>query len=183
MAYCTACGILVPQLGIKPTAPALEAGGLNHWTTSEVPDSPFIPRCGPCPFLLDLGSLVINRTQKSDMAWLLRLGQKRWCGFPLFAVLPRYETLGYHVRCPSPWRRTSMLRKPCVGTQLIVQLSSHQAALQSSCEGALLDIQPRRVLRCLQPQPTSHCIHKEDPKQELSPFWIPDLQKIMNKIK
>ena len=77
LAYCTACGILVPQLGIKPTPPALEAGSLNHWITSEVPDIPFIPRCGPCPFLLDLGSLVIKRTQKSDMAWLLRLGQKR----------------------------------------------------------------------------------------------------------
>ena len=115
LAYCTACGILVPQLGIKPTPPALEAGSLNHWTTSEVPDIPFIPRCGPCPFLLDLGSLVIKRTQKSDMAWLLRLGQKRWCGFPLFAVLPRYQALGYHVRCASPWRRTSVLRKPCVG--------------------------------------------------------------------
>ena len=35
MAYCT-CGILVPQPGVKPTPPALEAGSLNHWTTSEV---------------------------------------------------------------------------------------------------------------------------------------------------
>ena len=31
----TACGILVPQSGIEPTLPALEAQNLNHWTTSE----------------------------------------------------------------------------------------------------------------------------------------------------
>ena len=31
-----ACGILVPQPGIKPTAPALEVQGLNHWTAGEV---------------------------------------------------------------------------------------------------------------------------------------------------
>ena len=31
------CGILVPQPGIEPTPPAVEAQSLNHWTTSEVP--------------------------------------------------------------------------------------------------------------------------------------------------
>ena len=31
-----ACGILVPQPGIKPTPPALEAQSLNHWTAREV---------------------------------------------------------------------------------------------------------------------------------------------------
>ena len=31
-----ACGILVPQPGIKPMPPALEAQSLNHWTTREV---------------------------------------------------------------------------------------------------------------------------------------------------
>ena len=30
------CGILVPQLGIKPEPPALEAWSLNHWITREV---------------------------------------------------------------------------------------------------------------------------------------------------
>ena len=30
-------GILVPQTGIEPTAPALEARSLNHWTAREVP--------------------------------------------------------------------------------------------------------------------------------------------------
>ena len=32
-----ACGILVPQRGIKPTPPAVEARSLNHWTTRETP--------------------------------------------------------------------------------------------------------------------------------------------------
>ena len=32
-----ACGILVPQPGIKPAPPAVEAGSLNHWTAREVP--------------------------------------------------------------------------------------------------------------------------------------------------
>lgn len=35
--YCAACGVPVPQLGIEPVAPALEAQSLNHWTTREVP--------------------------------------------------------------------------------------------------------------------------------------------------
>ena len=30
------CGILVPQLGIEPTPPALEVWSLNQWTTKEV---------------------------------------------------------------------------------------------------------------------------------------------------
>ena len=34
---CTACGILVPQPGIKPMSPALKSWSFNHWTTSEVP--------------------------------------------------------------------------------------------------------------------------------------------------
>ena len=33
----TACGILVPQPGIEPGPPALEAWSLNHWTAREVP--------------------------------------------------------------------------------------------------------------------------------------------------
>ena len=32
-----ACGILVPQPGIEPTPPAVEAQSLNHWTAREVP--------------------------------------------------------------------------------------------------------------------------------------------------
>ena len=36
--HCMACSILVPQPGIKPVPPALEAQSLNHWTTREVPN-------------------------------------------------------------------------------------------------------------------------------------------------
>ena len=32
-----ACGIFVPQPGIEPMSPALEAQSLNHWTAREVP--------------------------------------------------------------------------------------------------------------------------------------------------
>ena len=35
-----ACGILVPQPGIEPTPPAVEAQSRNHWTAREVP--PFL---------------------------------------------------------------------------------------------------------------------------------------------
>ena len=31
-----ACGILVPQAGIEPVTPVVEAQSLNHWTTREV---------------------------------------------------------------------------------------------------------------------------------------------------
>ena len=32
-----ACGILVPQSGIEPLPPTLEAQSLNHWITTEAP--------------------------------------------------------------------------------------------------------------------------------------------------
>ena len=36
--HLSARGILVPQPGIKPVPPAVEAHSLNHWTTREVPE-------------------------------------------------------------------------------------------------------------------------------------------------
>ena len=36
--HCAAFGILVPQQGIEPAPPAVEAQSLNHWTTREVPN-------------------------------------------------------------------------------------------------------------------------------------------------
>ena len=36
-----ACGILVPQPGIEPTPPAVEAQSLTHWTAREVPKKIF----------------------------------------------------------------------------------------------------------------------------------------------
>ena len=37
-----ACGILVPQPGIKPMPPAVGVWSLNHWTTREVPITLFL---------------------------------------------------------------------------------------------------------------------------------------------
>ena len=39
--HCAACRILVPQPGIEPTPPAVEAQKLNHWTAREVPVDTF----------------------------------------------------------------------------------------------------------------------------------------------
>ena len=56
-AYC----FLVPQPGIEPAPPAVEARGLNHWTAREVP----VRDCGELPpyiltsFGTNLGSIVI----------------------------------------------------------------------------------------------------------------------------
>ena len=44
-----ACRILVPQPGIKPVPPALEAWSLNPWTAREVPRNIFF-----YPFTFDL---------------------------------------------------------------------------------------------------------------------------------
>ena len=35
--YRAACGILVPQPGIEPMPPPVEAQSLNHWTAREAP--------------------------------------------------------------------------------------------------------------------------------------------------
>ena len=35
--HCVACGILVPQPGIKPIFSALGVKSLNHWTSREIP--------------------------------------------------------------------------------------------------------------------------------------------------
>ena len=40
-AHCAACGISVPQPGIKPAPPIVEARSLNHWTAREVQDDSF----------------------------------------------------------------------------------------------------------------------------------------------
>ena len=49
--------ILVPQPGIKPSPPALEAWGVNHWTNKEVPG------CGSC---LGLRRLPLSAQQNTS---------------------------------------------------------------------------------------------------------------------
>ena len=39
---CKTCGILAPQPGIDPTAPAVEVQSLNHRTTRTVPKLKFL---------------------------------------------------------------------------------------------------------------------------------------------
>ena len=41
---CMAYGISVPQPGVKPVSPALEAWRLNHWTARKPPELEFEPR-------------------------------------------------------------------------------------------------------------------------------------------
>ena len=82
----TACGILVPRPGIKPTCPALEAQSLNHWTTREIP-SPCLFTFGPSLLLWPLADaelLMILRDPPwlSSLTSLLSLPQ-------LFQPLPR----------------------------------------------------------------------------------------------
>ena len=71
---CTGCRILVPQPGLKPGSPAVEAQSPDHWTIREFPQnygfrttlvhhprtsagvtdarSPTLPSPGPCPLSL-----------------------------------------------------------------------------------------------------------------------------------
>ena len=52
----SACGILVPQPGIKPMPPILGVQSLNHWTTREVP------------------SITIHSTRHQVYTWIRQRG-------------------------------------------------------------------------------------------------------------
>ena len=41
--HCVACGILVPQPGIEPASPAVEALSLNHWEVQGSPQACIFP--------------------------------------------------------------------------------------------------------------------------------------------
>ena len=56
-----ACRILLPQPGIEPALPSLEAWGLNHWTARKVPCHPLI-----------LGVLKLWDLMPNDLRW-------SWC--------------------------------------------------------------------------------------------------------
>ena len=70
--YCALCGILVPQPGIKPAPPALEAWSLNHWTTREVPQLISNPKVRK--------ALIVEMTFESDPRRCMdtHLVQKEW---------------------------------------------------------------------------------------------------------
>ena len=56
LTYPMACGILVPQPGIEPVSPAVEAQSLNHWSTREVPGDSLL-----VSYLLFLAETVFSR--------------------------------------------------------------------------------------------------------------------------
>ena len=79
---CSACGILVPQPGIEPVPPAVEAQSLNHWTSREVPRQGFlsvlftvvssVPRKGSLHFCrMKQGILSPHQPQKADDAFTI----------------------------------------------------------------------------------------------------------------
>ena len=81
-----ACGILVPQAGIRPTPPALGAWSLNYWTAREVP----IVLVLMLVFLLWVGLLLLFHWHPS--------------AFPFSPALPAAWTffgLQIHVTLPS----------------------------------------------------------------------------------
>ena len=92
---CMAYGILVPQSGIKPVPPALEAQSLNHWTAREVPTNLY--------FTLLSRSCLDNR-------WPFPPHQYSLCFFsfilpPLLSQSPKPEMsqqCPHHLAVPSP---------------------------------------------------------------------------------
>lgn len=67
--------------------------------------------------------------------------------------------------------------------QLAAQLSPHQAASTVTSEGSHLGCPAQVSFQLSTDSAQSHHNHVRDPKLGLSPFWVPGLRKIMNKIK
>ena len=72
---CVACGILVPQPGIQPVPPAVEAWSPNHWTAREAPHS--------CSFTF---TLMADRSLPS--AWKLHGGRHCLCFVHRVSLVP-----------------------------------------------------------------------------------------------
>ena len=80
--YYMACGILVPQAGIKPMVHAVEAQNLNHWTTREVSSVQFLMKITilvnkeMCYFMPMEGKNLtkyrarVSRRSRYDLCWL-----------------------------------------------------------------------------------------------------------------
>ena len=62
-----ACGILVPRPGIEPMSPALEAWGLNHWTTRKVTGRTDAE--APILWPLDAKSWLIGKDPDAGKDW------------------------------------------------------------------------------------------------------------------
>lgn len=97
---------------------------------------------------------------------------ERWCSFPLCAGMQVHGTLSSHIS-PSPWgfscQRSHVWAFSWQPSQ--VPIRQHQ---QASCEGAILNSQPRWTFRGPQPHPASHYTHMRDPSKNgpAKPFLI-----------
>ena len=61
--YHTAFWILVPQPGIEPMPPALEAWSLNHWTTREVPEMKIYVKKKTCTWMyIEALFIIVKQT-------------------------------------------------------------------------------------------------------------------------
>ena len=58
-----ACRILVPQPGIPPTPPALEAWSLNHWSTREVPIQYILIYCSVLGTVLGVKDSMVGKIE------------------------------------------------------------------------------------------------------------------------
>ena len=66
----TTCGILIPQPGIKPVSPALEAQSPNHWTAKEVPQWILIScsyKDGERPYTIFAHPFILNANPFSNI--------------------------------------------------------------------------------------------------------------------
>ena len=83
-----ACGILVLRPGIEPTAPALEARSLNHWTARGVlpmPSSMLLPvNCPWSPALTAAGSFSFTSLRPTGLMFSMAL-QALWKSSAIFA--------------------------------------------------------------------------------------------------
>ena len=105
-----AYGVLVPRLGIEPVSPAL-AGGLNHWTTREVPLISAPRWDSHCALLHSAGWLPYISLLFSNWHPL-----SRWPGFLLHRENWNHQNF---TRCPPlpHWRLTTSVAAGPVSTK------------------------------------------------------------------
>ena len=109
-----ACRVLVPQPGIEPRPPTVEALSPNHWTTSEIPKS-FFKNVNYSHFweiwILNTGIWLLLKNQEiwglySHALWR---DQVRWLQLPGFhnCQHPRVSSVhwlwGHWLNCSSSW--------------------------------------------------------------------------------
>lgn len=85
-----ACGISVPQSGIKPAPPAVEVLSLNQWTTREVP----LPHCFleiPWWSIISAGSPIDNIEMTSCLLQLQTMPQPTSLCIRFFVQEPAYQ--------------------------------------------------------------------------------------------